>query len=355
MIKSKTSLASGETIAKILAITSANNVYEATPAEIGNLGLFSDMAKAGFAFGSCSTAAATAAKTATISNFLLIKNCYVTIRFTTAVKVANATMNISGTGAKPLFLDGAALQPGVVRPGMTAILQYDGTNYNIVSLMGLEQSQSDDDELYVDMGLPSGLLWAKKNIDVTQADHFAASEYQYECSFFSWGNTEGHNPNAQNSFADVYDWGSANDGPYANTPGAALTGNISPSFDAARVNLGTPWRMPTTNEYKELFDNIDYIDSAGALIDAATTNKLTTVNGITGLRIKSKLNAKILFFPCSGNGGGTSWSSRGSYGYYWASSLYSAAYGRGLRFDSGGVYPQYGDNRFRGFAVRPVQ
>ncbi|MCR5818692.1 MAG: hypothetical protein K6F89_06315 [Prevotella sp.] len=355
MIKSKTSLSSGETLAKILAITSNNNVYEATPSEIGGLGLFTDMAKGGFGFGTCSTAATTVAKTVTISNFLLIKNCFIAVRFTYAVKIADATLNVSGTGAKPLWIDGAALQPGVIRPNMTAILQYDGTHWNIASLMGLEQSQGDDDELYVDMGLPSGLLWAKKNIDLTQDNHFAASEYQYECSFFSWGNTQGHNPNAQNTFADVYDWGTANDGPYASTPGAALTGNISPSFDAARVNLGTPWRMPNTNEYKELFDNIDYIDSGGATIDSTTADKRTTVDGIVGLRIKSKLNGNILFFPASGGGSGTSWNSRGSYGLYWASSLYSATNGRLLIFYSGGVNPQYCNIRFDGFAVRPVQ
>ena len=352
MIKSKTSLASGETIAKILAITSNNNVYEALPSEIGNLGLFSDMAKAGFAKGTCSTAATTAAKTATISNYLLIKNSFVAIRFTNAVKVADATLNISSTGAKPLYIDDAALQPGVIRPGMTALLQYDGTHYNIVSLMGLEQSGGDD-ELYVDMGLPSGLLWAKKNIDLSQADHFAASEFQYECSFFSWGNTQGHNPISNSAFD--YDFGSANDGPYANTPGATLTGHISPSFDAARVNLGAPWRMPTTNEFKELFDNIDYIDASGATIDAATTDKRTTVNGITGLRIKSKLNGKILFFPASGGGNGLSWNSRGTNGSYWSSSLSSASYGRNLYFNSGGVSPQDLHNRYSGFSVRPVQ
>lgn len=353
MIKSKTSLVSGETIAKILAITSNNNVYEALPSEIGNLGLFSDMAKAGFAKGTCSTSATTAAKTATISNFLLIKNSFVAIRFTYAVKVPDATLNISSTGAKPLYIDDAALQPGVIRPGMTALLQYDGAHYNIVSLMGLEQSGGDDDDLYVDMGLPSGLLWAKKNIDLSQANHFAASEYQYECSFFSWGNTQGHNPISNSAFD--YDFGSANDGPYANTPGAQLTGHISPSFDAARVNLGTPWRMPTTNEFKELFDNIDYIDATGATIDAATTDKRTTVDGITGLRIKSKLNGKILFFPASGDGYGLSWNYRGTYGSYWSSSLHSATYGRFLYFNSGGVFPQNYNRRYYGFSVRPVQ
>ena len=62
-----------------------------------------------------------------------------------------------------------------------------------------------------------------------------------------------------------------------------------------------------------------------------------------------------LFFPCSGFGSGSSWSLRGSGGNYWSRSLYSAALGRGLNFNSSGVRPQNGDYRFYGFAVRPVQ
>ena len=65
-------------------------------------------------------------------------------------------------------------------------------------------------DLFVDMGLPSGLLWAKRNLDATQANGFAASEYQYECSFFSWGNTDPHNPTSNDSFAP-YSFGSTND------------------------------------------------------------------------------------------------------------------------------------------------
>jgi hypothetical protein len=63
----------------------------------------------------------------------------------------------------------------------------------------------------------------------------------------------------------------------------------------------------------------------------------------------------FLFFPCAGNGNGTSWNNRGSRGGYWSSSLYSAASGRNLYFHSGGVSPQYNLSRFYGFAVRPVQ
>ena len=225
-----------------------------------------------------------------------------------------------------------------------------------------------DTDLYVDMGLPSGVLWAKKNIDITQQNGFAASEFQYECSFCSWGNTDMYNPNAQNSFAGVYNWGGVNENdpyyegqPYGSTPGAALTANFGPSFDAARRHLGAPWRMPSTEEFKELFDNCDFIDADGNLVTESTSvagtaaDKRITMNGIVGLRLRSKINGNVIFFPASGYGGGTTWGNRGSNGYYWSSSWYSARDARNLSFSSGGVGPQTTSNRYYGRAVRPVQ
>ena len=61
------------------------------------------------------------------------------------------------------------------------------------------------------------------------------------------------------------------------------------------------------------------------------------------------------FFPCSGNGNGSSWNNRGSNGNYWASSLNSSTNGRNLNFNSGGVNPQNTNNRFNGFTGRAVQ
>ena len=214
-------------------------------------------------------------------------------------------------------------------------------------------------DLFVDMGLPSGLLWARRNIDATQANGFAASEYQYECSFFSWGNTDPHNPTSNSSFAP-YSFGSANDQePYVSSEGAKIgyPGVAGPSHDAARAIAGAPWRMPLTEDFAELFNSsyTKFIDADGNDIASDVTNKLITMNSIVGIRLKSKINGNTLFFPCSGDGNGSSWSSRGSYGIYWSRSLYSAAYGRGLRFYSGGVNPQGNDYRFYGFAVRPVQ
>lgn len=230
-----------------------------------------------------------------------------------------------------------------------------------------------DSDLYVDMGLPSGVLWAKANIDITTQSGFqevdgAVSPLKYECSFCSWGNIDMYNPTSSSSFSGAYNWGGVNESEpyydgqvYGSTPGNALTADFGPSYDAARRHLGAPWRMPTNEEFAELFSNIEYIDADGNLVTEANSvaktaaDKRVTVNGIVGLRLRSKINGSVLFFPASGYGYGTTWNDRGGYGYYWSSSWRSARYARSLLFYSGGVSPQYTLNRCYGFAVRPVQ
>jgi hypothetical protein len=121
--------------------------------------------------------------------------------------------------------------------------------------------------------------------------------------------------------------------------------------------LGGPWREPATEDFAELFNSsyTKFIDADGNDIASDVTDKRVTVNSIVGIRLKSKVNGNIIFFPCSGYGNGSSWDGRGSYGYYWSRSLNSAAGGRYLVFFSGGVHPAGAGNRFGGFAVRPVQ
>ena len=205
----------------------------------------------------------------------------------------------------------------------------------------------DNEPLFVDLGLPSGLKWATRNIDLTQRNGFAKSQYQYECSFFSWGNTEGHNPTSKNRFD--YDWGTCYDiDSYSKTPGAKLN-----KSEIIHI-INNKWKIPTEYDFQELFDYTDFIKPNGKII-TTDNDKIVEIEGVNGILLESKINGVRLFFPCSGYGNGTSWNNRGSDGNYWSSSLYSSTNGRNLYFYSGGVNPQNYNGRFRGFAVRPVQ
>jgi hypothetical protein len=312
-------------------------------------------------YGICSTDTYTKDKVVTIPNFLLLLNGHIDVLFTTPINTERATLNVSLTGAKPLRILGQSLPAGVVKAQTYATLCYDGESWNIVNLF-CPGAEYDPAGLLVDMGLPSGVKWAARDIDLTKPGGFCDTPFTYMKSFFSWGNIDGHNPISNSAFS--YDWGGANEQEpyyegqvYGSTPGNTLTGNIAvgEDFDAARANLGAPWRMPTSAEFGELFANIIYIDANGNEVDTTATDKRVTVNGVMGLYIQSKLNGARLFFSCSGNGAGRSWSGRGSLGYYWSSTWGSARHAALLGFHSGGVYPQNISNRYDGFALRPVQ
>ena len=312
-------------------------------------------------YGICTTGTYDAAKTVSIPHFVLLSNSTINVLFTTPINTENTTLNVSLTGAKPIRILGQNLPAGVIKAETYATLAYDGTAWNIVNIF-CPDAQFDPAALVVDMGLPSGTKWASRDIDLTKPGGFCETPFTYEKSFFSWGNIDGHNPISTSAFD--YDWGGVNaqepwyEGqPYGSTPGNTLTGNIAvgEDFDAARANLGAPWRMPTTGEYAELFANIRYINADGTPIDSAQTNKLVTVNGVVGLYLESTINGARLFFSCSGYSGERSWNRRGSYGNYLSSTWHSARYARSLIFLNGGVDPQGYGNRYSGFAVRPVQ
>ena len=176
----------------------------------------------------------------------------------------------------------------------------------------------------VDLGLPSGLKWADRNV--------GAKSPEDPGLFFSWGNVEGVEIGKVCDFSEEK---------YVKTEGYKLKGDIDPTHDAATVNMGEPWRTPSDDEFQELYDNCDW--------------EWTAENGYYGIRFTSKINGNSIFLPASGDGSGTSWGNRGSSGYYWSSSFGSARYARGLYFFSGGVYPQYYNYRYFGFAVRAVK
>ena len=197
---------------------------------------------------------------------------------------------------------------------------------------------------FVDLGL--SVKWAQANI-VKDGNKYKIgdNETDYGC-YFSWGNIVGHESANGSTFDDGYDFGSSNSGPYASTPGKNVTANIASNdaqHDAALACLGAPWRLPTKEEFKELYDNTD--------------REWTTINGVSGWKFMKKTDHSVyVFFPAAGDGDGTSLNGRGSYGYYWSSSWYSSDYAYYMYFGSSSVNPQSNYyRRYLGFSVRAVQ
>ena len=89
--------------------------------------------KLGFGFGTCDTAAATVAKTVSISNYVLNTGGFVTVKFTYDVP-ASATLNITSKGAKPIYYHGAAITAGIIKAGDYVTFVYSGNYYHLVSI-----------------------------------------------------------------------------------------------------------------------------------------------------------------------------------------------------------------------------
>ena len=285
-----------------------------------------DMGSLGFGYGVCDTASATAAKAVSMTNLILTPGSTIAVLFQNAFTASSPTLSVNGSTAKPIKLFGNAMPMGKVKNNTILVMNYDGTNFNVIAIESQVAAAPDG---AVDLALPSGVLWADKNIGAT-------TPYE-DGLYFSWGNITGHTGD------DGYDFGTDNDGPYASTPGAALTGNIptNGTYDAARHNMGAPWRMPTVGEYQELVSNCD--------------SEWTDEDGVAGRRFTSRINGNSIFFPAGGDRYGAGLYDRGSNGYYWSASLSSQTIGYYLSFSSGGVSPAGASNRFYGFSVRAVQ
>ena len=192
---------------------------------------------------------------------------------------------------------------------------------------------------FVDLGLPSGKKWAIGNLVKDSQGNYSIGEETDWGTYVSWGNIIGHNE------GEGYDFSDAN---YNSTPGHSVAANIpsnDASHDIALAKLGTPWHLPTKEDFQELYDNTD----------SEWVNDYNGT-GVAGRKFMKKSDHSIyVFFPASGYYSGTSLNDRGAYGYYWSSSFRSATNAYDLYFNSSSVSPQYYDNRRYGLTVRPVQ
>lgn len=95
-------------------------------------------------YGTCSTAAETAAKVVSLPGFALATGAEVTVSFTVTNKADNPTLNVNGTGAKPIQYRNAAIAAGYLAANRTYRFVYDGSSYELVGDMIAElQAQID--------------------------------------------------------------------------------------------------------------------------------------------------------------------------------------------------------------------
>lgn len=182
---------------------------------------------------------------------------------------------------------------------------------------------------FVDLGLPSGTLWATCNVGADTPEGYG--------EYYSWGETT---PKTHYS-DDTYRYFRFVDGVYKVTKYCSDNLTIlEAGDDAATVNWGDGWRTPTYNEWDELL--------------AYCTQTWTTRNDVNG-RLFTAPNGNSLFLPAAG-----SWYESlyyvGSDCYYWSSSLYTdhPYYAWYFSFYSG-RYGMKHDNRYYGRSVRPVR
>lgn len=219
-----------------------------------------------------------------------------------------------------------------------------------------------DEELYVDLGLPSGLLWATRNIDATQKNGFAKSAFQYECSYFSWGNIDPHYPTSSTTFSP-WNWGeSVYEEPYVSSPGAQIVypNEIPKNLDPAKKYCGNDWLMPNKQQMDELMDNCIFIDAEGNEIPSETQNKLISIDVagrkgyVNGIRLRSRINGNTIFFPACGHGVGSKLAARDSAGRYCLNELAQQNNIFILMFDNQKVSTNSNISRARGLVIRPV-
>lgn len=83
-------------------------------------------------YGTCSTAAATAAKVVSCNGFGLVTGAEITVKFTVTNTAANPTLNVNSTGAKPVWYRGEAIAAGYLAANRTYMFRYNGTQYELV-------------------------------------------------------------------------------------------------------------------------------------------------------------------------------------------------------------------------------
>lgn len=194
---------------------------------------------------------------------------------------------------------------------------------------------------YIDLGLSSGTLWATCNIGANSAVE--------DGGYYAWGETHelyvlwhtNGNPGSLSSNYSYYNKSGLTK--YCTNSKDGIVDNktvLEPTDDAATVNWGGKWRMPTKEEFEELLNGCSW----------AWENK--------GVLLTSRKNGNTLFLPAAGYSHylvyyyDYKWSTEnGSKAYYWTSSLHNEFSDCAYYFDGFNIER---NARYYGLPIRPV-
>lgn len=181
-----------------------------------------------------------------------------------------------------------------------AYILFYNKEYDVADTLTLVQGAYPWSKYAVDLGLPSGVKWAACNVGANSPEDYG--------DYFAWGET---------SPKETYNWSTYKwcKGTYDTQTKYCTNSSygtvdykttLEAADDAATVNMGDNWRMPTLAEIKELLGECTWW--------------WTTRNGVKGMTVAGP-NGNSIFLPAAGYRYGSNLSDAGSYGYYWSASL----------------------------------
>ena len=211
----------------------------------------------------------------------------------------------------------------------------------LILLMGVSCNQNEEvsaptNVQAVDLGL--SVKWASCNVGAESPEEYG--------NYYAWGEV---------TTKEDYSWSTykyangdydkltkyCNDASYGNNGFTDSKTILDLEDDAAHVNWGGKWRMPTDAEWTELRNNCTWT--------------WTTQNNVNGYLVKSNTNSNSIFLPAAGCRYDTSLDLVGSYGYYWSASLYEYYPGNAWDFYFNSDNQRRRDyTRVYGFSVRSV-
>ena len=220
---------------------------------------------------------------------------------------------------------------------------------------------------YVDLGLPSQLKWAKCNIGATNEEESGL--------YFQWGDTQGYTAEqvGNGEGLKAFSWADykfSTDGSSSNLSKYNASDSktvLDPEDDAAHVNMGGNWRMPTVEECEELCLNTDIylVPTEGEEIQGSAYKQYNRMNiawasqaegTLKGVKFYKKGDKQTyMFVPASGDAYVGSVRNVGKDGNLWTSSFYSSSVRHAWDFSFNAFVGFIdGEYRYYGIPVRGV-